>query len=121
MNRFLRGLVLAAALVGAVVSDGCGADRIVAFPDVTHRVDVGVGDMVDVTLRAGALGGYLVPPAISAPIVVFLEVTDPDKFPVPGGPAQRFRFRAVAPGTAVVTFMPVQPGPTVVDTIFVQS
>jgi len=119
MTGLSKFLVLG-GFVGAAVLVGCGADRIVGFPDATHRVDVGVGDLVDITLRAGALGSYAVPPSIAGPAVVFQEVTDPDKFPAPGGAAQRFRFRAVASGTAVVTFTPAQPGPSVVDTIIVR-
>jgi hypothetical protein len=121
MKGSSKRLVLAVAVVAAGLSDGCGADRIVAFPAATHRADVGVGELVEITLRAASFGSYVTPPVISAPVIVFLEVTDPDKSPVPGGPAQRFRFRAVAAGTAVVTFTTTQPGPTVVDTIVVRS
>lgn len=119
MNRTITGLL---AFFVVVTASGCNAERIVALPGAeTHHVDVAMGDLVDITLRAIALGSYISPPAISSPVIVLLSVTDPDKFPVPAGPAQQFRFRAVAPGMAVVTFTPAEPGPTVVDTIVVHQ
>jgi hypothetical protein len=43
-----------------------------------------------------------------------------DDTPVPGGPLQRFRFRATGAGTAIITFIPTQPGPAESDTIVVR-
>jgi hypothetical protein len=105
----------------ALLASGCNAERIVAFGQGERSgVEVSVGDRIDITLRAAALGAYVSLPAISTPAVVFLDVVTPDEGPVPGGPAQRFRFRAVSSGTAVITFTPVQPGPVAVDTIVVR-
>jgi len=82
-----------------------------------------MGDLVDIRLFAGALGIYASPPAISAPAIVFVDVSlDSESTGIisPGGPTQRFRFRAESRGTAIVTFSPEQNAPIVKDTIVVQ-
>ena len=112
----------AAALLCTLLAISCSADRIVAFGQgEVSRVEVSVGDQIEITLRAAALGAYASPPAISSSAVVFLDVMTPTEDPVPpGGPAQRFRFRAVSTGTSMITFTPVQIGPAAVDTIVVR-
>ena len=74
---------------------------------------------MDIRLWGGALGTYASPPTISAPAVIFVDVSI-DGPPNPGGPTQRFRFRAASRGTAVVTFSPLQNAPVVIDTVTVQ-
>ncbi len=116
--------VPALALLALAVT-ACGSDHIVSV-DVgagSHRVTARVGDLVDIRLFAGALGIYASPPAISASAVVFVGVSlDSESTGVisPGGPTQRFRFRAESRGTAVVTFSPEQNAPMITDTIVVQ-
>jgi hypothetical protein len=104
-----------------VLGAACGADRIVAVDAGTgsHRVTVAIGDLVDIRLWGGALGTYASPPTISAPAVEFVDVSI-EGAPNPGGPTQRFRFRAASRGTAVVTFSPLQSAPLVTDTVVVQ-
>jgi hypothetical protein len=51
--------------------------------------------------------------------VVFVDVSIEGP-PNPGGPTQRFRFRAASRGIAVVTFSPLQGAPVVTDTVVVQ-
>ena len=112
----LRGV-----LVCAFLASGCNVDRIVAFGQGEHsRIAVSVGEHIDITLRGLSFGSYLSPPAISTPAVMFLNVTTPDEGNVPGGPAQRFSFRAMGPGTAIITFTHAQPGNAAVDTIDVR-
>jgi hypothetical protein len=124
-NRVLTGRslprsVLAASLLALVLAAACHADDIAAIGQGRH-LEVSVGDRFDVLLRAGALGSYKAPPTISAPAVEFLEATVVDESPVPpGGPLQRFRFRAAGPGTAVITFTPAQVGPAASDTVVVR-
>jgi hypothetical protein len=105
----------------ALIGGGCGADHIVAVDAGTgsHRVTAAVGDLVDIRLWGGALGTYASPPTVSAPAVVFVDVST-DGPPNPGGPTQRFRFRAASRGTAVVTFSPLQSAPVVTDTVIVR-
>ena len=109
----------------ALAASACGSDHIVSV-DVgagSHRVTARMGDLVDIRLFAGALGIYASPPAISAPVVVFVGVSlDSESTGIisPGGPTQRFRFRAESRGTAIVTFSPEQNAPIVKDTIVVQ-
>jgi hypothetical protein len=78
-----------------------------------------MGDLVDVRLWGGAAGIYVSPPAISGAAVTFIDVSI-DGPPNPGGPTQRFRFRATSRGTAIVTFLPQQVAPVIVDTIVVR-
>jgi hypothetical protein len=113
-------LARAACLLAVSLSTACSADNIVSIGQGQHLV-LSVDDRFDVMLRAAALGSYQAPPTISAPVVQFLEVTLVSESPVPpGGPLQRFRFRATAPGTAVITFTPTQPGPVASDTVVVR-
>ena len=83
----------AAALLSVLLMLACQADRFVALGmGEGNRVEASVGDRIDITLRAAALGAYASPPVISTSAIAFLEVTTPDEGLVPGGPAQRFRF-----------------------------
>jgi hypothetical protein len=109
-----RGVSSLAVLVGIA----CSADHIVSIGTgvETHRVTTGIGGLVDVGLWDGAMGGYASPPAISGSAVTFVDVTS-DGPPNPGGPTQHFRFRAIARGSAIVTFTPLSVAPVVVDTI----
>jgi len=111
----------ALALVGVALFGVACADRIVSVDAGTgsHAITAGVGDLVDIRLWGGGSGTYVSPPAISGGAVVFIDVFV-DGPPVPGGPTQRFRFRAASRGRAVVTFSPQQSAPVVVDTIVVQ-
>ena len=119
-KRPLARCLLAAPLLALILATACHADDIASIGPGEH-LEFSVGDRFDVLLRAAALGSYKAPPAISTPAVEFLEATVVNESPVPpGGPLQRFRFRATAPGTAVLTFTPVQVGPVASDTIVVR-
>lgn len=116
----LTRLARAACLLAVVLATACRADNIVAIGSGQH-LQVAVGERFDVLLRAAALGSYQAPPTISAPVIEFLEETLVDESPItpPGGPLQRFRFRATATGTAIITFTPTQIGPAASDTVVV--
>jgi hypothetical protein len=119
-RRSLARSVRAAWLLAVGLATACRADNIVSIGQGQH-LELSVDDRFDVMLRAAALGSYQAPPTISAPVVQFLELTLVNESPVPpGGPLQRFRFRATAPGTAVITFTPTQPGPVASDTVVVR-
>jgi len=109
--------------LSALVATACSADHVVSVSAGNHRVNVAVGGLVDISLWDGGLGMYASPPAISAPAVVFVDVSidvGSNGIITPGGPSQRFRFRAASRGTAIVTFSPLQNAPVVSDTIVVQ-
>jgi len=93
--------VLAALLVVAVVA--CRADSVLGLDDHSQTRSASVGQEVDVTLGNVGPGEYESPPVMSSNAVTFLSV---DVIPpyTPAGPTQRFRFKAVTAGTAVVTF-----------------
>ena len=119
-SRSLTRSSLVASLVALILAAACHADDVAAIGQGRH-LDVSVGDRFDILLRAGALGSYKAPPTISTPAIEFLEATVVDESPVPpGGPLQRFRFRAAAPGTAVITFTPTQVGLVASDTVVVR-
>ena len=120
MRRFLPQATHAAFLFGVVLATACHADSIVSIGPA-QRLEVSVGDRFNVLLRAAALGSYQAPPTISPPIIEFLDVaTVNESPPPPGGPLQRFEFRATAPGTGLITFMPTQAGPAASDTVVVR-
>jgi hypothetical protein len=62
-----------------------------------------VGETVDVTLGNAGPATYESPPGISSDVLTFLsvDVVPPNN---PGGPNQRFRFKAETRGVAIVTF-----------------
>jgi len=113
-------------LVVAIVGVGCASDHIISAGGdlVSRRIDAHHGDLIDIRLWGGALATSASPPAVSTAAVEFVDVsveTGSGGIVSPGGPTQRFRFRALSPGSAVVTFSPLQPGsPVVSDTIVVQ-
>ena len=112
-----RAMVLLATLLTAA----CFADHIVSLDlgEQNRRVEAAVGDEIEITLRTIGSGDYVSPPAISNSVVLFLDVSSVGP-PVPGGPTQRFRFRAASGGTAVITFTNTGDGPTVSDTVVVR-
>ena len=65
--------------------------------------DVTVGQNIDVTLGNVGPAVYLSPPRISSGALTFLGVEDALPH-VPAGVTQRFRFKAVRRGRAIVTF-----------------
>ena len=120
VRRLLGELAHAAFLFGVVLATACHADDIVSI-EAGQRLELSAGDRFDVLLRAAALGSYQAPPTISPPIVEFLDVaTVSESPPPPGGPLQRFHFRARASGTAIITFTPTQAGPAASDTVVVR-
>jgi hypothetical protein len=121
----MRGLGLL-WLAGILLAAGSCGDRIVSVSErlVSRRIDVDRGDLIDIRLLGGARGMYDSPPSLSSSAVEFLDVTvetGSGGVVNPGGPTQRFRFRALTSGSAVVTFVPLQSlAPTVSDTIIVR-
>jgi hypothetical protein len=115
-----HSLTRSVSLLALILAAACHADDIAAIGQGRH-LELSVGERFDVLLRAAALGSYKAPPTISTSAVAFLEATLVDESPVPpGGPLQRFRFRATAPGTAVITFTPAAVGPVASDTVVVR-
>jgi len=122
-NRPLRQCRIATALVAACMTAGmlaCHDTVAILEPtDSSHRLSVRVGQRVEIVLQTIGPGEYASPPRIAPAVVDFLDV-GPDGFPNPGGPRQRFRFRAAAPGEAVITFTHTGFNATVQDTITVR-
>lgn len=108
-------------LLVMVLAVACLADHIVSLDlgEQNRRVEASVGDQIEITLRTIGPGEYASPPALSNAAVLFLDVASAGP-PVPGGPTQRFRFRAASRGTAVITFTNTGDGPTVSDTVVVR-
>lgn len=90
-------------LVIAFAVTACSADAVLGVDSRSQSVSARVGQEVEVTLGNVGPAIYESPPMISSNVVTYLGV---DVVPPynPGGPTQRFSFKAVAPGQALVTF-----------------
>ncbi|GJG87270.1 hypothetical protein tb265_24510 [Gemmatimonadetes bacterium T265] len=113
--RFRRSVRTVAALLLV----GCGTDPVsVAVTDTrSQTARVPAGAAFTVTLATVGPGNYTAPPTISAPAVVeYVTVNDvgPNE---PAGERQRFQFRAVARGEAIVVSHHTVRAPTIEDTI----
>ena len=99
---------------------GCGSDDLVTANGAPDRsLSLAPGQQLELTLQSIGPGGYISPPAISSPAVQFIDVVVVTPA-VPAGVTQRFRFRAVAPGQAVVTLQHTGQSAAVEDTINVR-
>jgi hypothetical protein len=68
-----------------------------------QTVFVRTGDELQITLGTMGPGQYASPPTVSSPAVGFLDASFVGPY-VPAGPTQRFRFKAVATGKAIIVF-----------------
>lgn len=97
----------------------CGADTVVSVNGTpTRTLSLAVGQELDLTLQTIGPGQYASPPIVSSAAVRFLEASFVGPA-IPAGPTQRFRFRAEAPGQAVITFEHTGQNPVVQDTVVV--
>ena len=97
----------------------CGADPLAVDFEPSHSLRISAGRELDVTLGTAGPGEYASPPTVSSAAIRFLDV-QPVMPAVPAGAQQRFRFTAVAPGEAVITFHHTDGGRTVEDTVVVR-
>ncbi len=97
-RRFLWPLVSAVLLA-------CGADTIVAIISNggDQTISARVGQEIDVTLGNVGPAEYADPPTLSSAVVTYLGVDIVPPYN-PGGPNQRFRFRAENAGTEIIDF-----------------
>lgn len=103
-------------VTGLMFLAGCSDDLVSATGAPDRSLSLAVGQTLDLTLQTVGPGEYTSPPLISSNSVRFLEVSLVTPA-VPAGPTQRFRFRAEAPGHAVITFHHSGQSPTVEDTV----
>ena len=106
----LPGFVVALGLVS------CGQGPLEANGSPSHTVSIEAGRELELTLQTIGPGEYASPPVVSSAAVRFLDVRLVTPA-VPAGPTQLFRFKALAPGVAVIVFHHTAQGPTVEDTI----
>ena len=101
-NARARRAVLALSTLGVFA---CSADDIVSVQADNHNrtIVARVGQEIDVTLGNVGPAEYVSPPGISSGALTYLGVDVVPPFN-PGGPNQRFHFRAVGTGQAVVDF-----------------
>lgn len=101
----------------------CGAESVLGVADGRSQTIVAaVGQEIDVTLGSVGPASFVSPPAISSGVLAFLrsDVVSPVN---PGGETQRFRFRAMRRGEAIVRFQRAVGDSlvsTVVDTVEVR-
>ena len=100
------GIVAAYTALGLAA---CGRNAVTGpfVDDRSQTVLAAVDQEVNVTL--GNVGGpvYGEPPHISSAALLYLDVSAVPPY-TPGGVRQRFRFRAAAPGVAIITFRKVR-------------
>jgi hypothetical protein len=90
---------------GLVLLLACDAGGIVSVPadSGSRTIVASVGQEIQITLGNVGPAEYESPPRISSGVVTYLGV---DVIPPynPGGPTQRFRFKAVGLGEAIIDF-----------------
>ena len=106
--RCLVGVALAGVL-------GCGGP-LEANGSPSRSFSIEAGQELELTLGTTGPGEYTSPPDISSAAVRFLDVRVVGPF-TPGGARQRFRFKGMAPGVAVIVFHNAEQNITVEDTI----
>jgi hypothetical protein len=86
-----------------LVVAACKSDAVVGVDSRSQTISARVGQEVAVTLGNVGSAIYESPPMISTNIVTYLGV---DVVPPynPGGPTQRFRFKAISPGQVIISF-----------------
>ena len=110
------GVLVMAALVLA----RCSSDDLTGTSGGAGRTfTVSAGQEVGIRLQNIGPGEYLAPPAISSAVIRFEDVSLVTPA-VPAGVTQLFRFQAVRPGRAIVTFRHSEQSATVIDTVQVQ-
>ena len=91
--------------VSTAILIGCAADIILAMTgdSRSQTISAAVGQEIDVTLGNVGPALYVSPPLMSSAVAEYLGVDVVPPF-APGGPTQRFRFKAVGAGQALVEF-----------------
>ncbi len=107
------------AALALVAIFGCGSGPFEAYAAPDHAISIKVGRELDLTIRSVGPGEYASPPTISSAAIRFIDVTSVTP-PVPAGDTQLFRFEAMQPGDAVITFVQSSGGLTVQDTVHVE-
>jgi hypothetical protein len=100
-SRIRPPRVLLSVIVFVIIA--CSADAVLGVDSRSQSISARVGQQVEVTLGNVGPAIYESPPMISSNVVTYLGV---DVVPPynPGGPTQRFSFKAVGPGQALITF-----------------
>jgi hypothetical protein len=84
-----------------------------------RTVSLETGQQLDLTLQTIGPGEYATPPELTGRSLKFVAMSYVSPA-VPGGPTQRFRFEAVAPGQTVIVFRHTGLAPLVSDTVEVR-
>jgi hypothetical protein len=99
---------------------GCTSDGLLSANGVPARsFSLKVGQELDLVLQSLGPGEYTSPPLVSISAVEFLNVRLVTAS-APAGMTQRFAFRAVRPGEAVITFQHTGNNPSIQDTVAVR-
>jgi hypothetical protein len=124
MKRLVRSRPSSSAVLLAALSlAACAGTTKSVEPEIRgsrgQTLVVSRGSDFSVLLQTIGPGEYASPPSVSSAAVRFIDVV-PGDIIVPAGPRQRFRFQAIAPGTAILVFHHTDVNPTVQDTIDVR-
>jgi hypothetical protein len=104
--------------VAGVLLTACRESPLSISATGNSSLSVSLGNELNITLQNIGPGEFQSPPEVSSPAVRFLDVSDVG-FP-PAGPTQRFRFKAVARGQAIISFHHTGNMATVEDTVVVR-
>jgi hypothetical protein len=107
------------ALAGLLVA-GCGSEGPTDLSEGTGRAfTVQAGRQLEIRLQSIGPGEYQAPPSVSSAVIRFVDVRLATPH-VPAGVTQLFRFQAVRPGRALVTFRHSEQSAAVIDTVDVR-
>jgi hypothetical protein len=116
-TRIRAGGVL---VMAALFLARCSSDDLTDTSGSAGRTfTVASGQEVGIRLQNIGPGEYLAPPVISSAAIRFKDVSLVTPA-VPAGATQLFRFQALRPGRAIVTFRHSEQSATVIDTVQVQ-
>ena len=107
-------------VIAALFLARCSSDDLTDTSGGAGRTfTLAAGQEVGIRLQNIGPGEYLAPPAISSAAIRFegVSLVTPA---VPAGTTQLFRFHALRPGRAIVTFRHSEQPATVIDTVLVQ-
>jgi hypothetical protein len=108
---------VAVVTTAALLLGACGPEPLAQSGAGTTTV--AIGQELDFKMQTIGPGEYASPPTVSSRAVEFLGAAFIGPA-VPAGPTQRFSFRAVGRGMAIIVFHHTGQNPTVEDTVYVR-
>ena len=102
MKARLPGMCVACAAFAATTACGSDIPKPLAA-ELNQNFTLTVGQELNITVQSVGPGRFEIPPGISSPVLQFISAAQTG-VANPAGPTLLYRFRAVARGTAIITF-----------------